>query len=99
MGVERTGSSSWQLSIEPRVSTPGDFLFGGCGLGAGIVALEQATGRPTVWAAAQYLSYAALGSTMRIEVTVAVAGHQTTQARATGWVEDQEILTVNAALG
>jgi acyl-CoA thioesterase II len=99
MGVERTGATSWQLRVEPHVSTPGDFLFGGCGLGAGIVALEEAAGRPAVWATAQYLSYAPLGSTMRIEVTIAVAGHRTTQARATGWVEDREILTVNAALG
>lgn len=99
MGVERTGDATWQLRVEPRVATPGDFLFGGCGLGAGIVALEEAAGRPTVWATAQYLSYAPLGSTMRIEVTLAVGGHRTTQARATGWVEDREILTVNAALG
>ena len=99
MGVERAGDTTWQLRIEPRVSTPGDFLFGGCGLGAAIVALEAASGRPTVWATAQYLSYAPLGSTMRIEVTVAVVGHRTTQARATGWVDDREILTVNAALG
>jgi acyl-CoA thioesterase II len=99
MGIERTGERTWQLEVAPHVITPGNFLFGGCGLGAGIVALEAATGRPTIWATAQYLSYAPLGSTMRVEVTVAVTGHQTTQARATGWVDDREILTVNAALG
>ena len=97
--MERTSETAWQLRVEPRVSTPGDFLFGGCGLGAGIVALEAASGRPAIWATAQYLSFAPLGSTVRIEVTIAVAGHQTTQARATGWVEDREILTINAALG
>jgi acyl-CoA thioesterase len=99
MGIERVGASTWQLRVEPHVATPGDFLFGGCGLGAGIVALEAAAGRPTVWATAQYLSYAPLGATLRIEVTIAVTGHRTTQARATGWVDDREILTVNAALG
>ena len=99
MGIERVDERSWQLRVEPHVSTPGDFLFGGCGLGAGVVALEAAAARPVVWATAQYLSYAPLWSTMRIDVTVAVAGRQTTQARATGWVEDREILTVNAALG
>ena len=36
---------------------------------------------------------------MDIDVTVAVAGHQVTQARAVGHVGDGEILTVNAALG
>ena len=99
MGIERVGESSWSLRVEPHISTPGDFLFGGCGLGAGVVALEAAAGRPAVWATAQYLSYAPLGSTMRVDVTLAVVGRQTTQARATGWVEDREILTVNAALG
>jgi acyl-CoA thioesterase len=99
MGIERIGASSWQLRVEPHVATPGDFLFGGCGLGAGLVALEAAAGRPTAWATAQYLSYAPLGATVRFDVTIAVAGRQTTQARATGWVEDREILTVNAALG
>ena len=99
MGIERVGESSWSLRVEPHISTPGDFLFGGCGLGAGVVALEAAAGRPAVWATAQYLSDAPLGSTMRVDVTLAVVGRQTTQARATGWVEDREILTVNAALG
>jgi acyl-CoA thioesterase len=99
MGIEQVGASTWQLVVASHVVTPGDFLFGGCGLGAGIVALEAASGRPAIWATSQYLSFAPLGSTMRIEVTIAVAGHQTTQARATAWVEDREILTVNAALG
>ena len=46
----------WRLPVTPELSTPGNFLFGGCGLGAALVALEAATGRPTVWATAQYLS-------------------------------------------
>jgi acyl-CoA thioesterase II len=99
MGVVRTGPSTWELEVVPRVATPGDFLYGGCGLGAALVAIEAVAERPTVWATAQYLSYAALGSTVRIEVAIAVAGHRTTQARATAWVDDREILTVNAALG
>jgi acyl-CoA thioesterase len=36
---------------------------------------------------------------MEIDVTLAVVGHQITQARAVGHVGDREILTVNAALG
>ena len=62
-------------------------------------ALERATGRRAVWAAAKYLSYARPPEIMDIEVTVAVAGHQTTQGRAIGRVGDREILTVNGALG
>ena len=89
----------WRLEVTPGISAGGRFLFGGCGLAAGIEAMEQATGRPTVWAAAQYLSYAGVGSVLDLDVTLAVTGHQMTQARCVGRVGDQEIFTVNAALG
>ncbi len=89
----------WHLPVTPGISTGGGFLFGGCGLGAAISAMEGTSGRPCVWATAQYLSYAKPGEVMDIDVTVAVDGHQITQARAVGHVGNREILTVNAALG
>ncbi|HEY2430069.1 MAG TPA: acyl-CoA thioesterase [Acidimicrobiales bacterium] len=89
----------WRLEVTPGISAGGRFLFGGCGLGAGIEAMEQATGRPCVWATAQYLSFAPVGSVLDLEVTLAVTGHQMSQARCVGRVDDQEIFTVNAALG
>jgi len=75
------------------------FLFGGAGLGAAIAALEAATGRPAVWATAQYLSYARPPSILDLDVIVPVAGKHSTQARVVGHVGETEILTVNAALG
>jgi acyl-CoA thioesterase len=100
LGLEPTHNPyRWVLPVVDGLATPGRFLFGGCGLGAAIEALEGTTGRPVVWATAQYLSYATVGSTLDIDVTVAVAGHQITQARATGHVADREVFTVNAALG
>jgi acyl-CoA thioesterase II len=89
----------WNLPVVPGISTGGGFLFGGCGLGAAIAAMEGTTGRPLVWATAQYLSYARPGTIMDFDVTVAVGGQKTTQARAVGHVGGTEILTVNAALG
>lgn len=89
----------WYLPVVPGISTGGGFLFGGCGLGAAIAALEGTTGRPVIWATAQYLSFARPGSVMDIDVTVAVDGRNTSQARAVGMVGNNEILTVNAALG
>jgi acyl-CoA thioesterase len=89
----------WYLPVVPGISTGGGFLFGGCGLGAAISALGGTTSRPIVWATAQYLSFARPGSILDIDVTVAVEGKQTTQARAVGHVGGTEILTVNAALG
>ena len=100
LGLEATHNPHrWVLPVVDGISTHGGFLFGGCGLGAAIEALELTTGRPVVWATAQYLSYAMVGSVLDIDVTIAVAGHQITQARATGHVADREVFTVNAALG
>jgi acyl-CoA thioesterase II len=92
-------SLSWRLDVTPEVSTPGRFLYGGCGLAAALVALEQASGRATAWATAQYLSFAETGTTLDLDVTLAVTGKHMTQGRAVGRVHGREILTVNAALG
>lgn len=89
----------WVLPVSPGVCTPGGFLFGGCGLGAAIAALEGTTGRPVVWATGQYLSYARPPEVVDLDVIVAVSGHQITQARVVGHVADREVFTVNAALG
>lgn len=75
------------------------FLFGGAGMAAAITALEAATGRPAVWATAQYLSFARPPAMLDLDVVVPVSGRHSTQARCTGHVGDTEILTVNAALG
>src|SRR4051794_37382179 len=100
LGLEPTHNPHrWVLPVVPGLSTGGNFLFGGCGLGAAIEALERTTGRPVIWATAQYLSYARPPEMMDIDVTIAVDGRNTTQARAVGRVVDREILTVNAALG
>jgi len=100
LGMEQVGDSlHWRMVAEPHLTTPGNFLFGGCGLGAALVALEGASGRPTVWATAQYLSYAPVNSVVEWEVTLAVVGGHVSQGRAVGSVDGSEILTVNAALG
>ena len=87
------------MEVTPGLSTNGGFLFGGSGLAAAIGAMEQTSGRPCIWATAQYLAYAKPGQVLDIDVTLAVEGHQMTQARAVGHVGNREILTVNAALG
>ena len=100
LGLKLTHNPNrWILPVTPGISAGGQFLFGGCGLGAAIAALEETSGRPLVWATAQYLSYAPPPSILDLDVTIVVAGKQITQARAVGHVGDREILTVNAALG
>jgi acyl-CoA thioesterase-2 len=100
LGLEPTHNPlRWVLPVTPGISTVGPFLFGGCALGAAIAALEETSGRPVVWATAQYLSYANPPSVLDIDVTLAAQGHSITQGRVVGHVADTEILTVNAALG
>src|SRR6201995_2228121 len=74
----------WNLPVVPGISTGGGFLFGGCGLGAAIAAMEGTTGRPVVWATAQYLSYARPGSVVDVDVTIAGSGRNSPQARGVG---------------
>ncbi len=81
------------------VLTPAGTVQGGAGLGAASEAMERVTGRPTIWATAQYLSFAAGTAPIDIEVTVEVAGHNTAQARCTLARDGREILTAHAALG
>jgi acyl-CoA thioesterase len=97
--IERVDEVTWRFRVTGRLITPGNFLFGGCGLAAGVVALEAASERPTIYAAAHYLSFAPLDSEVEVRVNLAAVGRRVTQARATATVEGREILTVNAALG
>jgi acyl-CoA thioesterase II len=89
----------WRLPVVPALCSGAGALFGGCGLGAAIEALERTTGRPAVWASGQYLSFARPPSVIDIEIVEAVRGKHVSQARALARVDGEEILTVNAALG
>lgn len=89
----------WYLPVEAPVCVRVGFLFGGCGLAAAVTALEETSGRPLIWATAQYLDYARPPAIVDVDVTLPSQGKHTTQARAMGRVLDQEIFTVNAALG
>lgn len=92
----------WYLPVEDRLSVgpPGQkFLFGGVGLGAAITALERTTGRPCIWATAQYLSFANPPDIVDIDVRSPVVGKNITQARVLAHIKDREIFTANAAVG
>ena len=97
--MSRVDESTWSFEVTERLITPGHFLFGGCGLASSLVALEAASGRPTIWATAQYLSYAPLGAHVTVVTDLAVVGGHVTQARASTYADGREFLTVNAALG
>jgi len=100
LGLQATDDPNrWKLPVTDGICTGGGFLFGGAGLAAGIEALERTSGRPVVWATAQYLSFARPPAVLDVDVKLAVSGHQVSQGRAVAHDGDNEILTVNAALG
>jgi acyl-CoA thioesterase len=61
--------------------------------------MEQLTGRPCIWATAQFLSYAQPPSIVQFDAVEVVRGHNISQARVLARVGDTEILTVLGALG
>lgn len=100
-GLERMPGkpTTWCMEVVPGLTSGTGALFGGCGLGASIEVMEQLTGRPCVWATAQYLSFAHPPSVVELDALEVVRGHHISQARVIAHVGDTEILTVLGALG
>ncbi len=99
-GLEQTKDRArWRMPVTLGLTSGTGALFGGCGLGACIEVMEQLTGRPCIWATAQYLSFAHPGSVVELDAVEVVRGHQISQARVIAHVGDTEILTVLGALG
>ncbi|GIU88676.1 MAG: hypothetical protein KatS3mg009_3191 [Acidimicrobiia bacterium] len=98
-GLERVDDLRWRMPVVRGLISGTGALFGGCGLGAAIEIAERATGRPCVWATAQYLSFARPPSVLELDVTEVVRGHKISQVRVTAHVGDAEILTVLGAFG
>lgn len=89
----------WYLPVTEGICSGLGTLFGGCGLGAAIEALERVTERPVVWACAQYINYTTPPSVVDLDIRIDASGRTTTQARVTGQVGDTTIFLVNASLG
>ena len=89
----------WVMELGDLNVTPGGSMQGGVGLGVAVDALEVITGRPAVWATAQYLRYASPPGRVDIRLTQAVVGHKMTQARAVVTMGSAEVLTALVALG
>ena len=54
----RPTATRWRMEVVRGLTSGTGALFGGCGLGACIEVMEEITGRPCIWATAQYLSFA-----------------------------------------
>ena len=89
----------WALPVDEKLTGGRGSLFGGVGLAAGVVALQQATGKPVIWATGQYLSITQQPVTIDLEVLLPAVGRNVTQGRVVGHVGEREIITVIGALG
>ena len=90
---------AWKVHAHVDVVTAGGALQGGVAFGAAIDAMVVASGRPLVWASAQFLSHAAPDTMLDLEVTLPVAGHRVSQARSRLAHGDDEVMSALAALG
>ena len=100
LAIERTGDDRWRMPVETH-TTGGrrGSLFGGVGLAAAIIALEEATGKPPVWATGQYVSTLEPPAVLDLDVSLPAQGRSITQGRVRGHLDDREIITVLGANG
>ena len=93
----------WLLPIVPKTTGGRGSLFGGVGLAAGVVALEQATSKPIVWATGQYLGITQQPASLDLELSLPAVGRNVTQGRVVGYLTDseprREIITILGACG
>ncbi len=99
LNLQRHGDRSMRFALEGRHTGGRGSLFGGVGLAAGIVALEEITDKPVIWATGHYLSLTNLGETIDLDVQLPAVGRSVTQGRMVGHVGDREVITVIGALG
>jgi acyl-CoA thioesterase-2 len=89
----------WHVHVHDQVATSTGALHGGCGFGAAVEAMVATIGRPLVWATAQFVAHAAVGTVLDLEVNPVVQGYRVTQARASIAHGDHEVLTAVGTFG
>ena len=89
----------WILPLtQDECSSTGN-LFGGTGLAAAIRVLEFEAHRPLVWITGQFVSHAKATEELTFQVELTAVGHNSTQARVTGRVDEREVISAFATLG
>ena len=82
------------------VGRPGhQFLFGGIGLAAAIDAMERRTGRPAIFASAQFLTQARPGDALCFDTAIVADGRMVRQCHVTASRDGAAFLHVHGACG
>lgn len=97
--LQRTGESTWELPVALDLCSGLRTLWGGAGLGAALLAAQEATGRPCAMATVQYLRPIHPDEVLSLTVDAGRAGRSVTQARVVGRVDGEVSLVGAAALG
>lgn len=96
--LSRVDDDAWELPVTLDLCSGLRVLWGGCGLGASVQALEELTGRRCAWATVQYLQPIHPGAVLRLGVA-SHDGRSVSQAQVTGTVDGRPVLAGLAALG
>lgn len=73
------------------------YLMGGCGLGAGIYAMEQAVGSPVLWASVQFVGTSLIGNDCTIKTEILHNGRRSAHARATIFENDRPVHIISGS--
>ena len=100
--LERRGETRFAIPITPdlAVGPPGHaYLFGGATLALALEVAAEATGRPVVQGALQFVSFSPLGAVLELVVETLQAGRTLAQVRVTGSLEGRILFHAGVVLG
>lgn len=93
------GPARFRLPVGDGICGGRNSIYGGCALAAAIEAAEAHTGRPTAWAACQFLRPAHLGDVVDLQVVVPASGRAVSHGRVVASVDGVEVFVTLISLG
>jgi acyl-CoA thioesterase len=95
--VDAGAPGRFRFVVEEHLARMDARLYGGTAIAVSVAAAEAVTGKPALWTTTQFVSTAAQGIPVDVEVEVLAAGKRTNQVRVTG--TDPDGAVVFASLG
>jgi acyl-CoA thioesterase len=86
-----------RFTVELRLARPDRRLFGGTAIAVALAAIERVTGREALWATAQLVGTAPVGSVVDCAVDELARGHRTSQVRVTARADGEVVFVALGA--